>query len=381
MGRYEGPIVDIDFHHRWKKEADVTAYLPKEWRDYVKADPRGAFPIKPPASSTATRMSDGARMIETWPEDGSPPGSDPDTTKRQLLDRHRLFRAVALHDVGDYANHLNPYYGTALARAVNDWNVDHWADVDERLYTVVLIGTSQPKEAATEVRRVGKHPKMVGVLLSSNPLGRSYGDPLYDPILKAAADLGLAIVVHPGAGGLRPNFTYAGGSAGSDIVSISQWSQSAFQIVSSFITHGTFEKFPKLKVIITEYGVAWLPFVMWRLDQNYELLRRESPWVKRRPSEYIRDHIKLGTQPIEESPKPGGLAKLLETVDGMDSLLCFSSDYPHQAFDDPNYVVRILPKGWERKVMCDNACEVFGWESPAAQPVATLVGTAPSSAG
>ena len=367
MNRYEGPIVDVDVHHRWKKDAEVLAYLPSEWKDYATNDPQDTFPVKPPFPS-GNMMSDGARLVESFPEDGSPPGSDYKTTKLQLLDRSHIWRAVSLHDVGEYGGHLNPYYATALARAANDWNIDRWATIDDRLYTAVAINPAQPENAAAEVRRIGNHPKVVGVLLASNPLGRSYGDPLYDPIYKAAADMGLAIMIHTSAG-TQPNsmFSYAGGKASSSIVFNSQSSQVVFQYISSFIAHGTFEKFPTLRVLLIEFGIAWLPFVTWRLDQNYELLRRESPLVKRWPSEYIRDHVRLATQPIEESPKPGGLAQLLQTVDGMDDLICYSSDYPHQTFDDPMYVVRLLPKGWERKVMCDNACQVFGWKPPVDQ--------------
>ena len=92
----------------------------------------------------------------------------------------------------------------------------------------------------------------------------------------------------------------------------SQLSQAAMHYISSFIVHGVFEKFPSLRVVVTEFGVDWLPYVMWRLDQNYDLLKHESPWVKKWPSDYIREHIKLSTQPIVESPDDrGGTASSL----------------------------------------------------------------------
>jgi predicted TIM-barrel fold metal-dependent hydrolase len=145
--------------------------------------------------------------------------------------------------------------------------------------------------------------------------------------------------------------------------------------VSSYIVHGVFEKFPGLHVTIKEFGVAWLPYLIWRLDQGYDLLRLESSWVKKRPSEYIHENIRVSTQPIEDSPRPGDLARLLSTVPWLDDVLCFSTDYPHYSFDEPGYIARLLPDGWARKVFCDNACKVYGWTPPpvaaAGKPAAT----------
>ena len=87
-----------------------------------------------------------------------------------------------------------------------------------------------------------------------------------------------------------------------------------------------------------------MPYLLWRLDTNYELLKLESSWVKRWPSEYIREHIVLDTQPLDEGPRPDDLRRLLQTVDGIDQMLCFASDYPHAASDDPLYVARRLPR-------------------------------------
>jgi hypothetical protein len=107
---------------------------------------------------------------------------------------------------------------------------------------------------------------------------------------------------------------------------------------------GVFERFPKLKVVIIEGGFAWLPALTWRLDKLFERMRSEVPHLKRRPSEYIREHIWLTTQPMEEPKDPRQLLDVMEWI-GWDRLL-FASDYPHWDFDDP---FRALPAALSRE--------------------------------
>ena len=49
----------------------------------------------------------------------------------------------------------------------------------------------------------------------------------------------------------------------------------------------------------------------------------------------------------------------------MEDMLCFSTDYPHLTFDDPNYIARQLPDEWHRKIFFENGCELMHWEADA----------------
>src|SRR5207248_50761 len=120
----------------------------------------------------------------------------------------------------------------------------------------------------------------------------------------------------------------------------------------SLICQGVFEKFPTLRVVLMEGGVAWLPALLWRLEADYKALRMEVPWVKRLPSEYVRERVRFTTQPLDQPPQPRQLTQLLEMVDGR-HLLMFASDYPHWDFDDPTQLP--LPGAWKRAVYEENA--------------------------
>ena len=91
----------------------------------------------------------------------------------------------------------------------------------------------------------------------------------------------------------------------------------------------------------------------------YRALRRELPWLKRLPSETIRDHVRFTTQPLEQAPEPEQLVDVLQAVGGED-LLLFSTDYPHWDWDDPKHVLNRLPPEWRDRVMHQNAAAFYG---------------------
>jgi predicted TIM-barrel fold metal-dependent hydrolase len=81
----------------------------------------------------------------------------------------------------------------------------------------------------------------------------------------------------------------------------------------------------------------------------------------RRPSEYIRDHVWLTTQPVEEPPQSAQLDDILRWV-GIDRLL-FSTDYPHWDFDHPEHAFRLpLTPQARAMILRENAIEVFRLE-------------------
>lgn len=357
MAGYDGPTVDIDVHHRPRHWDDVRPYLSARWRDYL--------PVNPPGVALGGLANRDNRRGDTFPDDGGAPGSNYELTCRQLLDPANTFRCVLTHDIGQFPVLLNQYFMLDVCRAMNDWNVDTWLSYeDERLYSAIIVPQSLPEEVPIEVRRVAAHPKMVAILIAANPLGRPLGDPVYHPIYAAAAEHGLAITVHVDTSPSNATVSHVGGGSTNPIAWASHQALAAHHYISSLIVHGVFEKYPTTRVLIKEYGIAWLPWLMERLDEQYDRLREESPWVRAWPSDYIREHVKLATQPIEEGRRLSDLAESLEMVDGVEDLLCFSSDYPHATMDDLAYVSRVLPRAWHEKVFCANACGSYGWEVP-----------------
>jgi uncharacterized protein len=97
---------------------------------------------------------------------------------------------------------------------------------------------------------------------------------------------------------------------------------------------------------------------MWRMERERYPIRSELTHLKRSPMEYVRDHVWLTTQPVEEPPQSRWLDDVLRWV-GMDRLL-FSTDYPHWDFDHPDYAFRTPLSPEERRMLLhDNAVSLY----------------------
>lgn len=124
----------------------------------------------------------------------------------------------------------------------------------------------------------------------------------------------------------------------------------------SLIVEGVFDRFPTLRVAMIEGGFTWLPSFMWRFDKEWKGLRREVPWVRRPPSEYVRAHVRFTTQPLDAPPDAAHFLQILDQI-GSDDLLMFATDYPHWHFDTPEEALPpgALPERVKRKILSENA--------------------------
>jgi predicted TIM-barrel fold metal-dependent hydrolase len=292
--------------------------------------------------------------------DGSAPGADPAFTAQQLLDANEVSRAVLIGgEVLGLGAMPDPDAAALIASAYNDWLAETWLAADERYRGNLVVGAQDPQLAAQEIRRAGQDRRFVAVLLPLTNI--LMGERHYYPIYEAAAELGLPITVHPnsGEGIFRTSPPMAGGTPTYYVEWHSGLSQVFQANVISLVCHGVFERFPALKVILTEGGLGWIPDVIWRLDKNVKGLRDEVPWVRRLPSEYIADHVRFTTQPLPEPKRRRHLHVLCEIAQAERTLM-FSSDYPHWDYDDPRHALTALPREIRRRVMSDNAVETYG---------------------
>ena len=353
--RSRQPIIDCDIHQQTRGPQDLYPYLSRAYQERIELFGTGL-------SQRVGYPNGGDRgsRSDSWPEDGSPPGSSLDLMREQHLDEYNVEYGILLgQEYRPLPSLPDADYATALARAYNDWMVEHWLEQDDRLKGAAIIATQDPKQAAKEIERIGPHPDIVGVLV---PDGTRvlYGQRYYDPIYDACVGLNLPFVIHTGSEGEGMN-----GQASYYIEKRQGRALGYMEHLASMVFEGLFERFPTLQVVCVEGGYVWLPTFLWRMDSDWKALGRETPWVKRAPSEYILEHCRFTTQPME-SPEP--MSRLLTVFEWAraEQTLMFASDYPHFDFDSPEQSLPRMPEELRQRIFTENARELF--KLPQRQP-------------
>jgi len=349
----EMKIIDCDVHVRWKSIDELKPYFKEPWLSRLKSGyvTYGHNNYSNPHS---------LYRLDARPPDNSAPGSDPKHTATDLLDKYDIDFAVLMGESSHLgiSNLTNIDWATVVASAYNDWFINHWFAADKRFLGSIIVATQDPYQAAMEIERVGSHPQFVQVSMGTGATF-PYGNRFYHPIYEAAEKASLPIAIHAFTDGVgtAPSPTAAGyPSYYIEYHTLGMHSIQAHMV--SMICEGVFEKFPKLKLVLVEGGICWLPSLLWRLDKNWKGLRDEVPWVKRKPSEYAAEHVRLSTQPLEEPANRNHLKQVVDMLPS-DKMLLFSSDYPHWDFDDPFQVFNGFSDEFKSKVFFENAAELY----------------------
>jgi predicted TIM-barrel fold metal-dependent hydrolase len=351
-------LVDCDVHSSMTRAMMMERTSPR-WRTHFER-----FGLRsPPITELYPRARNAGMRADSWPEKpGSIPGSDRELTVRQLLDEYDVDFAI-LNTLGLQDCNELPAFAAELARVQNDWMAEEWLARDPRFLAAIVVPHEYPDLAAREVeRRAGEDRRWVQVLLPSGahePLGARR----YWPIYEAAAAHGLPVTFHTGGYG-----THVGAGWPSYYLEehVSYAHAMQHQLLS-MVCEGVFEAIPDLRLVLTEGGATWVASLRWTLDGAWSLLRDEVPHLRRRPSEYVRDHVWFTTQPMEEPDDPRQFAQAVEHAQLADRLL-FATDYPHWDFDSPTQSLpRSLSAEARAAILAGNACRLYGL--PSERPV------------
>jgi predicted TIM-barrel fold metal-dependent hydrolase len=332
-------IIDGDVHPALRSPADLKPYLSARWWEHFQTyggRRRSGMSYEPYPKSQPR-----AARRDAWPEEGGAPGSSLRLMREQFLDAYGIEYGIMgpLGLTGQ--SEFNLDFAGAIASAVNDWQRETFTKPEPRLRSALVVPYDDGPAAVQEIARRAHDPSYAQVFMltrSQEPAGRKR----YWPIYEAAEHYGLPVALHVFGASGHP---YTGAGWPSYYIEESSGHSTSCQtVVTSLVMEGVFERFPKLKTIIVEGGFGWLPALSWRLDKLYERMHSEVPHLKRKPSEYIREHIWLTTQPMEEPQDRRHLLDVMEWI-GWDRLL-FASDYPHWDFDDP---FRAFPAGLPRE--------------------------------
>jgi predicted TIM-barrel fold metal-dependent hydrolase len=271
-------------------------------------------------------------------------------------------------------------------RAHNRWLADFCAEDPVRRAGIGVILPNDIDAAVAEVEFIAKAGLRGGVLLPLVPPDATWLKPLYDPswdrLYAAIQDHDLVMNHHTGAG--IPDH-------GPSLVGQAVWMSEVFWYAQAGYRHlllsGVFERYPKLKYVLTESGCAWAGALLEQLDRIHANVRRgvvgeirydPSEWgLKMPPSEYARRNCFYGAS----FPSKADLAGI-EAV-GEDNVL-WGNDYPHYEGTFPYTLESLrltfadMPEARRRKVLGLNAAKVYKFDLEALRPLAARYGPTPA---
>ena len=223
------------------------------------------------------------------------------------------------------------------------------------MYSMLCLPFSDPAACVRHVETFGNRKGVTGFMVTT-VRHLQVNDNAYMKLYRALEERGLPLGFHAATNWgdqsmhITNRFiaTHALGFTWFNIVHLTNW-----------VVNGIPERFPGLKTIWIESGLAWVPFLMQRLDNEYMMRSSEAPALKRKPSDYMRE-MYFTTQPMEMI---GNHTMLQETFKMMsaETQLVYSSDYPHWDTDLPSviYDLPFLSMQAKRNILGENARKLF----------------------
>jgi predicted TIM-barrel fold metal-dependent hydrolase len=255
---------------------------------------------------------------------------------------------------------MTPQLAGAFTRAYNNWLKDFCSYDPEILNGVGAINLHSPDQMVSELHRIVEFG-WKAVVLRPNPVkGRLLSDSAYEPFWTECDRLNIAVGIHEGTHSRLPT---TGMDRFNTRFAMHACSHPMEQMMAmlALIEGGVLERHPNLRVAFLEAGCGWLPYWLWRLDEEYENLYWEvKDNVKMKPSEYFRRQCFIGFDPSEPY-----LTQTIEYI-GVDNLL-FGSDYPHidHKPDILDLVVGLeekLSQETLQKILWDNPSRFYGFK-------------------
>jgi uncharacterized protein len=241
-----------------------------------------------------------------------------------------------------------------LARAYNRWLTERILPEDKRMLGLLYLPFNTPAACENLVQEFGDRPGVSGFTICAvrhKPVHANQYMRLYSMI----EETGKPLVFHAGPYWEDPSFAQL-----NRFVSMHALSFVHYNMIhmTNWIVNALPERFPKLKVIWVESGVAWVPFLMQRLDHEILLRQNEAPGLRRLPSEYMSE-MYYTSQPLERTD-----LKLLQasmTKIKAETQLLYASDWPHWDFDPPSSITTLpfLSDDAKRNILGLNAARLF----------------------
>jgi len=240
---------------------------------------------------------------------------------REFLDEDEIAWSVLYPTAGlTFGLVRDKEWACALATSYNNYLYEGFTKPEKRLKGMALIPLQSIGDAVRELRRAVGDLGFVGAVLPAVGLRQPLGHEMYKPVYEAAQELGALLAVHaaPTQG--------IGLDAFDKLIEVRTLSHGFGQMIqmTSMIYSGVFDRFPSLRIAYAEAGCGWVPYLMERLDLEYEHRSSQAPECKVPPSQ----HLRSGRIFIHCELEDRSIAQVAATV--RDDILFCATDFPHE---------------------------------------------------
>ena len=250
---------------------------------------------------------------------------------------------------------------TELLRIYNEWLADFCAAAPDRFAGLASIPSHDIDAAVAEIQNVAERGVLKGIEVANTHDMAPLFDPSWKPVWEVANEAQLPIHYH--TIGPKNDYNFDNMAAlqrrQAFAVHITSFQLAMSKIIMEIIYGGVLEAYPKIKVVIGESGIGWIPYILDHMDLEWEDQFKDLT-LKMKPSDYWRRQCFATYQ-----SDPIGL-RLLDIL-GEDNVM-WGSDFPHpdgvwpdsKAFIEREF--EHIPKTIKQKILCDNAAELYGFK-------------------
>jgi predicted TIM-barrel fold metal-dependent hydrolase len=252
----------------------------------------------------------------------------------------------------------------ACVRAYNEWLREFCATAPGRLFGVATIPATGVVDAIAELEWALASGYR-GVVISTFPGGAVEPSTDDDPFWSRAQSAGVPVALHIGsfhADGPVKRRKFDPGAV-LPRACVSKSGANTVPLVARMIFSGLFERFPRLKVVLVEANIGWIPSMLEQADDMFLRYR----WFTDTTST-------LPTMPSRVFHRNLWATFMIDTV-GMElrhrlnvDHLMWSTDYPHTGTDWPNSRVTIdrvfrgIPRDEVKRMLHANCRALYGIE-------------------
>ena len=256
------------------------------------------------------------------------PGARDVALRMKDLDQEGVWAELVFPSLGLWSSSFRtPEVLREALRVSNDWAYESLEKFSPRLVTAGQVSTLDIGDAVAELERIAELGyRAVYLPVAPHPLQKDYNRDEWEPFWTALERTGLVLAFHIGtdpvdlSSGSQAGVVYRG--PGGAVLNYTETTFGGQRAVMKLVASGALDRHPGIKVLVSEGGATWVPFVADRMEEGYRQHHMAvRPKLNRSPREIIYSQVYASFQHDQS-------AVAAATYMGYHNVL-WGSDYPH----------------------------------------------------